>query len=74
MVTNLAGRLSSGMARTGAPEEWLDLKLLRAIANHDQQACAVFYRRHLPRTVAYLSARPEIQSSLPTSPPRCSHR
>ena len=67
MVTNLAGRLSSGMAQTGAPEEWLDLKLLRAIANHDQQACAVFYRRHLPRTVAYLMREtrdPELAADL----------
>jgi RNA polymerase sigma factor (sigma-70 family) len=42
------------MARTEALEEWPDSDLLTAIANHDQRACATFYRRHLPRTVAYL--------------------
>ena len=55
------------MAWTGAPEDWLDLELLRAIAKHDQQACAVFYRRHLPRTVAYLMREtrdPELAADL----------
>jgi RNA polymerase sigma factor (sigma-70 family) len=42
------------MAWSGAPEGQLDSELLSAIAKHDQRACAVFYRRHLPRTVAYL--------------------
>jgi RNA polymerase sigma factor (sigma-70 family) len=46
--------LFSDMARMGALEEWPHSELLTAIAKHDQQACAVFYRRHLARTVAYL--------------------
>jgi RNA polymerase sigma factor (sigma-70 family) len=67
LVTNLAGWLSNDMAWTGAPEDWPDLELLRAIATHDQHACAVFYRRHLPRTVAYLMREtrdPELAADL----------
>jgi RNA polymerase sigma factor (sigma-70 family) len=55
------------MARTAAREEWLDSELLTAIAGHDQNACAVFYRRHLPRTVAYLMREtrdPELAADL----------
>jgi RNA polymerase sigma factor (sigma-70 family) len=55
------------MARTGARGEWLDSELLTAIARHDQQACAVFYRRHLSRTVAYLmreTSDPELAADL----------
>ena len=55
------------MSRTGACEEWLDSELLKAIANNDQQACAVFYRRHLSRTVAYLMGEardPELAADL----------
>lgn len=67
LVTNLAWWLSSDMARTGGPEGLLDSELLTAIASHDQQACAVFYRRHLPRTVAYLMREtrdPELAADL----------
>lgn len=56
------------MARPRAPEEWLDSELLVAIARHDQKACAVFYRRHLPRTVGYLMREtrdPELVEALP---------
>jgi RNA polymerase sigma factor (sigma-70 family) len=35
-------------------ERWSDRELLTAIARRDREACTVFYRRHLPRTVAYL--------------------
>ena len=55
------------MARTGARGEPLDSELLTAIAKHDQQACAVFYRRHLSRTVAYLMREtrdPELAADL----------
>ena len=55
------------MARPRAPEEWLDSELLVAIARHDQKACAVFYRRHLPRTVGYLMRQtrdPELAADL----------
>ena len=67
MVTNLARWLSNGMARTGDRGGWLDSELLTAIAEHDQHACAVFYRRHLPRTVAYLMREtrdPELAADL----------
>jgi RNA polymerase sigma factor (sigma-70 family) len=36
-------------------ERWSDRDLLSAIADCDREAFTVFYRRHLPRTVAYLS-------------------
>jgi RNA polymerase sigma-70 factor (ECF subfamily) len=55
------------MARTRTPEGWLDAELLTAIAKHDEQACAVFYRRHMPRTVAYLMREtrdPELAADL----------
>lgn len=55
------------MARPRAPEESLDSELLAAIARHDQKACAVFYRRHLPRTVGYLMREtrdPELAADL----------
>ncbi len=55
------------MARTGARKEWLDSELLTAIAQRDQQACAAFYRRHLPRIVAYLMREtrdPELAADL----------
>ncbi|MGO9958078.1 MAG: RNA polymerase sigma factor [Solirubrobacteraceae bacterium] len=42
------------MARTGAHEKWSDAELLAAIADRDREACAVFYRRHLPRVVSFL--------------------
>jgi RNA polymerase sigma factor (sigma-70 family) len=35
-------------------ERWSDRELLSAIADCDGEAFTVFYRRHLPRTVAYL--------------------
>lgn len=35
-------------------ERWSDQQLLSAIAGCDGDAFSVFYRRHLPRTVAYL--------------------
>jgi RNA polymerase sigma factor (sigma-70 family) len=37
-----------------ARERWSDRELLQAIAERDGEACAVFYRRHLARTVAFL--------------------
>lgn len=37
-----------------AREGWSDRELLQAIADRDGEACAVFYRRHLARTVAFL--------------------
>lgn len=55
------------MARTRGPAERLDSELLTSIAKHDQQACAVFYRRHLPGTVAYLMREtrdPELAADL----------
>lgn len=42
------------MARTDAYEGWSDAELLAAIAGRDREACSVFYRRHLPRVVAFL--------------------
>jgi RNA polymerase sigma factor (sigma-70 family) len=36
-------------------DRWSDRELLSAIADCDREAFTVFYRRHLPRTVAYLS-------------------
>jgi len=35
-------------------ERWSDRELVAAIAERDGEACTVFYRRHLPRTLAYL--------------------
>jgi RNA polymerase sigma factor (sigma-70 family) len=35
-------------------ERWSDRELLSAIADCDGEAFTVFYRRHLPRTVAFL--------------------
>lgn len=35
-------------------ERWSDRELITAIAERDGEACTVFYRRHLPRLVAYL--------------------
>ena len=35
-------------------ERWPDRDLIAAIADRDAEACTVFYRRHLARTVAYL--------------------
>jgi RNA polymerase sigma-70 factor (ECF subfamily) len=35
-------------------ERWSDQQLLAAIAARDGDACTVFYRRHLARTVAFL--------------------
>jgi RNA polymerase sigma-70 factor (ECF subfamily) len=37
-----------------ARERWSDRELLAAIAARDGVACAVFYRRHLARTIAFL--------------------
>ena len=42
------------MARTGAYESWSDADLLAGIADRDGSACTVFYRRHLPGTLAFL--------------------
>jgi RNA polymerase sigma factor (sigma-70 family) len=35
-------------------ERWSDHELIAAIADRDEEACTVFYRRHLARIVAYL--------------------
>jgi RNA polymerase sigma-70 factor (ECF subfamily) len=48
-------------------DRWSDGELLAAIAARDGEACAVFYRRHLPRTVAYLMCEthdPEVAADL----------
>jgi len=37
-----------------ARERWSDRELIAAIAARDREACTVFYRRHLRRTLAYL--------------------
>jgi RNA polymerase sigma factor (sigma-70 family) len=42
------------MARTDANEGWSDAELLARISDRDREACSVFYRRHLPRVVAFL--------------------
>jgi len=42
------------MAKTDAHERWSDEELLAAIADRDREACSAFYRRHLPRVVAFL--------------------
>jgi RNA polymerase sigma factor (sigma-70 family) len=42
------------MAPNVPRERWSDRDLLAAIAARDGEACAVFYRRHLARTVAFL--------------------
>jgi RNA polymerase sigma factor (sigma-70 family) len=42
------------MMRQDARERWSDRELIAAIAARDREACTVFYRRHLRRTVAYL--------------------
>lgn len=55
------------MMRTGVRERWSDRELLSAIAERDREACSVFYRRHLPRTVAFLMAEtrdPELAADL----------
>ncbi len=48
-------------------ERWSDRELLSAIAGGDGEAFTVFYRRHLPRTVAYLLGEtrdPEVAADL----------
>jgi RNA polymerase sigma factor (sigma-70 family) len=55
------------MARTDALERWPDAELLVAIAGRDREACSVFYRRHLPRVVAFLlheTGDPEVSADL----------
>jgi RNA polymerase sigma factor (sigma-70 family) len=42
------------MMRQDARERWSDRELIAAIAARDREACTVFYRRYLRRTVAYL--------------------
>lgn len=42
------------MSHRGDRGLWSDQELLLAVAAHDGQACAVFYRRHLPRVLAFL--------------------
>jgi RNA polymerase sigma factor (sigma-70 family) len=42
------------MAHTGDRARWSDQELLSAVADRDGEAFAVFYRRYLPATVAYL--------------------
>ena len=48
-------------------ERWSDRELVSAIADRDGEAFAVFYRRHLPHTVAYLLSEtrdPEVAADL----------
>jgi RNA polymerase sigma factor (sigma-70 family) len=55
------------MLRTGQRDRWSDADLLTAIAQRDGEASTVFYRRHLPRTLAYLMREtrdPEITADL----------
>lgn len=55
------------MSRIGAYERWPDADLLAAIAQRDREACTVFYRRHLPRTLAHLMREtrdPEVTADL----------
>src|SRR3984957_6938738 len=42
------------MVRLEVRERWPDRELIAAIADRDGEACTAFYRRHLPRVVAYL--------------------
>ena len=42
------------MVLAGGPGRWSDRELLWAIADRDPAAFSVFYRRHLPGTVAFL--------------------
>src|ERR1700689_1339460 len=55
------------MSRTGQRDRWSDADLLAAIVRRDGEASTVFYRRHLPRTLAYLMREtrdPEITADL----------
>jgi len=55
------------MLGSGSTERRSDKELLAAIARRDQQACTVFYRRHLQRTVAYVMAQtrdPEVTADI----------
>src|ERR1700744_3576602 len=48
-------------------ERWSDRDLIAAIAERDGEACTVFYRRHLQRTLAYLvreTRDPELAADL----------
>ena len=48
-------------------ERWSDRDLVAAIAERDGEACTVLYRRHLPRTLAYLvreTRDPELAADL----------
>jgi RNA polymerase sigma-70 factor (ECF subfamily) len=42
------------MGGFGNRERWSDRELLAAVAARDPEALAAFYRRHLPRVLAYL--------------------
>jgi RNA polymerase sigma-70 factor (ECF subfamily) len=42
------------MACSGVREGWSDADLLAAVADCDREACAVFYRRHVARVVAFV--------------------
>lgn len=55
------------MSQTVPRERWSDRELLAAIAARDGEACTVFYRRHLARTVAFLfreTRDPELAADL----------
>ena len=45
------------MLGSGSTKRSSDEDLLAAIARRDQDACTVFYRRHLPRAVAYVMSQ-----------------
>jgi RNA polymerase sigma-70 factor, ECF subfamily len=51
----------------GERARWSDERLLSAIAGRDRDACAVFYRRHLPIVLGYLMSEtgdPELAADL----------
>jgi RNA polymerase sigma-70 factor (ECF subfamily) len=55
------------MMRLESRERWSDRELIAAIAARDREACTVFYRRYLQRTVAYLMREthdPEVTADL----------
>jgi RNA polymerase sigma factor (sigma-70 family) len=55
------------MLGSGSTERRSDEDLLAAIARRDPDACSVFYRRHLPRAVAYVMGQthdPEVTADI----------
>ena len=62
------------MVLPGGRERWSDRELLSAIADRDPEAFSVFYRRHLPGTVAFLLRETHIGRLPQISRQRCSRR